>query len=171
MPLGGLYSTHTSVPWYFPRVLAVDQHFVANLKNPFFAKFCSKFVTFFCIFSAFLHKKCWKWLFPPLVEIHHKCFVKSLKISQWPGWAKTGIILASHSLDKIPIYVHFCYTLNFTNTSFPLTEISRTCPLYLVRYLAPESEFTSNGKTSQPEEGKACRKLFFHASFLFSSPQ
>ena len=46
---------------YFFGNKTVNQCFGANLKNLFFAKFCCKFLAFL----AFLHKKCWKWLFWP----------------------------------------------------------------------------------------------------------
>ena len=39
--------------------------FWCKLKKTFFAKFCTKMVTFLNVFSAFKHKNCWKWLFQP----------------------------------------------------------------------------------------------------------
>ena len=57
-----------------------NTRFGANLKKLFFRKICSKCVTFLNVFSAFLHEKCWKWLFWPgfgvrstqmLVEIYN----------------------------------------------------------------------------------------------------
>ena len=36
--------------------ITLDQHFGANLKNPFFAKFCGKFVTFFAFVQLFFIK-------------------------------------------------------------------------------------------------------------------
>ena len=55
-----------------------DQRLGANSKNQFLLQICY----FFCFFLAFLHKKCWEWLFRPafgvrstqtLVKIYNMC--------------------------------------------------------------------------------------------------
>ena len=64
--------------YYFFGNKTVDQRFGENLKNLFLAEICCKFLALL----AFLHTKCWKWLFQPafgvrstqtLVEIYNRC--------------------------------------------------------------------------------------------------
>ena len=94
---------------------------VQTLKKHYFAKFCTKFVAFlpFQLFSASLHKKCWKWLFWPafgvrsnqtLVKINNKGVGKSQSqpkirkgvaskfsplIHPPPCYRATGLVLAN----------------------------------------------------------------------------
>ena len=72
---------------------------VQTLKKVFFAKFCFKFLAFF---FAFLHKKCWKWLFrltfwvcstQTLVEIYNNClFFKYLLQTVLAVWTFVTVI-------------------------------------------------------------------------------
>ena len=97
-----------------------------TFKKNYFAKFCIKFIIFFYVFSAFLHKKCWKWLFRPAIGV--RSTLALVKIYNTPTKFSYKRYILNYNLYNLSVKLPFLKaSYNYTHNALVEDYIAILC--------------------------------------------